>query len=153
MGEMPAAGITEQAETRETQAVARLDLGDHGEQDLVIADRAFAHVFEAVAIVVAEHPDREQRRQHDAVVPAAEILEGVAIAGEAPPGAVHRDDQLGRLARFAQRLGHIEAVAEARIGLAGDHRRRAEIVERAGDGGGILGGSGCGLGSGHACTS
>ena len=107
MGEMAAAGIAEQRETIEGEAIALGNLLDHVDEGKIVADVGFENVFEAVAVAVAANAGGKQRAQDDAVVPAAEFREGVAIRDETAAGAMHGNDEFGRMRGLhRKRAGH-----------------------------------------------
>src|SRR5688500_17107271 len=129
MGEVAASGIAEDGEAPPILTVLVRDLGHHGEHDRVVADVALSHVFVAAAVSVAEHADREDRAEDGAAVPAAELGEAVTEVEErCAAGAVHGHQKLDLLSP-ADRWGHVETVVKAWIGLTGEDRGRAEIID------------------------
>src|SRR5690606_34653925 len=74
--------------------------------------------------------DGKQRRQDDAAVFFGKVRETVAILCGRAAGAMHDDGEVVLpTVGLAIVLRDVEAIAEALVVLAGEERRRAEIVE------------------------
>ena len=129
--------LAELAATREAvhqkalaaQAVLGRYLIDHGQQHLVVAD-----AMEQNALVVgqvARHANAggEKRRQHDAVIAVGKVGKAVAVLAGGAARAVHDHCQVIALVlALAVVLGHVEAVAEALVELAGKKGGGAKVV-------------------------
>jgi hypothetical protein len=105
------------------------DFGHHVQQDLSYWMSPSRDVLEAVAVAVALRAGGEQRAQHDAVVPARELGERVAVFGEGPARAVHHHHQRLRVPLVARVVRRVGAVRKARVAARSEDGAVAQVVD------------------------